>query len=55
MKKKIDDEKVAQKLIEMKLSGRNHVRAGEIARIFGVDSIMALGAMERVKRRVQRT
>jgi len=30
------------------------VQAGEIARLFSVDSVRALGAMERVKGRVNR-
>lgn len=54
MRKELKDSEVEKKLIEMKRSGRESVRAGEIARYFSVDSVRALGAMERVKRKVQR-
>lgn len=53
MRKQLDDNEVAKKLIEMKQAGRPSAKAGEIAKIFSVDSVRALGAMERVKRRVQ--
>lgn len=53
MRKELKDIDVEKKLIQMKRKGRSHVRAGEVARIFSVDSVRALGAMERVKRRVQ--
>ena len=53
MRKQLKDDDVAKKLIAMKRTGQTFVRAGEVARIFSVDSVRALGAMERVKRRVQ--
>ena len=53
MRKQLHDSDVLKKLIEMKSAGRDTVRAGEVARMFSVDSVRALGAMERVKRRVQ--
>lgn len=52
MRKYLDDKVVLKKLKEMKRAGRSFVRAGEIARIFSVDSVRALGAMERVKHRI---
>lgn len=52
MRKLLDDEAVFKKLKEMQKAGRKSVRAGEIARIFSVDSVRALGAMERVKSRL---
>ena len=55
MRKNLNDDDVARELIRMKRAGRTHVRAGEIARIFSVDSVRALGAMERVKARVQKS
>jgi len=54
MRKNLKDEAVAAKLIELKRAGRTHVRAGEIARTFSVDSVRALGAMLRVQSRVHR-
>lgn len=52
MRKILDDEAVLKKLKQMQKAGRETVRAGEIARIFSVDSVRALGAMERVKHRL---
>lgn len=52
MRKTLDDEAVLKKLKQMQKAGRTTVRAGEIARIFSVDSVRALGAMERVKNRL---
>ena len=52
MKRHIDDEKVFVALKKMQKAGRKFARAGEIARMFSVDSVAALGAMERVKGRL---
>lgn len=52
MQKKLNDEDVLKKLKQLRKAGRTSVRAGEIARLFGVDSVRALGAMERVKHRL---
>jgi hypothetical protein len=52
MRKYLNDEDVLRKLKQMQQSGRKWVRAGEIARIFSVDSVRALGAMLRVKDRL---
>lgn len=52
MRKKLDDEAVLAKLKELQKAGRTEVTAGEIARIFSVNSVRALGAMERVKHRL---
>lgn len=49
MRKILSDDAVLRKLQEMQKAGREFVRAGEIARLFSVDSVRALGAMERVK------
>lgn len=53
MRKQLNDEDVLKKLKELRKAGRTHIRAGEIARIFSVDSVRALGAMERVKHRLR--
>lgn len=53
MRKNLNDADVLKAMIEMKRAGRTFVRAGEIARLFSVDSVRALGAMERVKSKVQ--
>lgn len=52
MRKNLDDNDVLKKLKQMRKAGRTFVRAGEIARTFSVDSVRALGAMERVKGRL---
>lgn len=53
MRKELNDESVLKKLKELRNAGRKHVSAGEIARIFSVDSVRALGAMERVESRLR--
>ena len=52
MRKELNDEDGLKKLNEMRKAGRRQVRAGEIARIFSVDSVRALGAMKRVEHRL---
>jgi hypothetical protein len=52
MRKKLNDEDVLKRLKQLRKAGRTSVKAGEIARFFSVDSVRALGAMERVKRRL---
>ena len=52
MKRKVNDEKVLAQLKNMQRLERKYVRAGEIARMNSVDSVSALGAMERVKNRL---
>lgn len=53
MRKVLKDEEVLTELRRLQKSGRTSVRAGEIARRFSVDSVRALGAMERVKNRIE--
>lgn len=55
MRKVLKDEEVLDELKKLRRSGRTSVRAGEIARRFSVDSVRALGAMERVKGRLHRS
>lgn len=52
MRKVLKDEEVLAELKKMRRKGRTFARAGEIARRFSVDSVRALGAMERVKGRL---
>lgn len=52
MRKVLKDEDVLAELKRLRKSGRESVRAGEIARKFSVDSVRALGALERVKRKL---
>ena len=54
MRKNLDDNDVLKKLRQLRRAGRTHVRAGEIARIFSVDSVRALGAMLRVNKRLRK-
>ena len=49
MRRILNDEDVLKKLKELTKAGRKEIRAGEIARVFSVDSVRALGALERVK------
>ena len=55
MRKNLNDLDVLKKLQKMRKAGRAFVRAGEIARIFSVDSVRALGAMLRVEKLLHKT
>ena len=55
MRKNLNDGDVLKKLQALKKAGRSFVRAGEIARIFSVDSVRALGAMLRVEKQLRKT
>lgn len=55
MRKVLKDEDVLKYLKEQRRNGRTSVRAGEVARRFSVDSVRAIGAMERVKSRLHRS
>ena len=55
MRKHLDDKAVLRKLKQLRAAGRTSVRAGEIARIFSVCSVRALGAMLRVEKCLRRS
>ena len=52
MTPKFNDKNVLKALRKLRKSGRNYVVADEIAKLFSVDSVKALGAMERVKHKL---
>lgn len=51
--KRLDDD-VFRELKKLRAEGRTSVRAGEIARRFSVDSVQALGSLERLKPRLHK-
>lgn len=48
------DNDVFQELKRLRLAGRTFVRAGELARRFSVNSVEALGSMERLKPKLRK-
>lgn len=51
--KRLDDD-VLRELKTLRAQGRTSVRAGELARRFSVDSVQALGSLERLRPRLRK-